>query len=172
MKSNSNNILKEWILPIAAAIILSIFVKKTLFFTAEVPTGSMIPTIEISDRIIVTKVYNKSSLQRGSIVLFNSKELNLVLAKRLIGLPGEKVEIKDNGTVYINNNKLDEPYVIRKDTKPANFQVPDGSYLFFGDNRIDSFDARYWKNPYIPGNEILGKARFIYYPFNRMGILK
>jgi signal peptidase I len=173
MKENHHSsILKDWILPLAIAVVIAIVVNKTLFFMVEVPTTSMYPTIQKGDRLLVTKVYNPGNLKRGDIVVFNSKELNMTLVKRLIGLPGDKIEIKSDGTMYLNGTRYDEPYVKQPGAKPANFDVPKDCFVFLGDNRRDSLDARYWDNPYIPASEIMGKAQLTLFPFNRVTVLK
>ena len=165
-------IIKDWVLPILIAAVIALAINKYVFFNILVPTGSMYPTITPKDRIVVLRIHNISTLKRGDIVVFYSDELKEVLVKRLIGLPGETVEINDQGKVSIDGKELSESYVVRPDTKSAAFKVPAGSYLFLGDNRIDSLDARYWKQPYISADKIRGKAVFIMYPFNRMGKLK
>jgi signal peptidase I len=138
----------------------------------EVPTTSMYPTIQVNDRLIVTKIYNKENMKRGDIIVFRSDELNTTLVKRLIGLPGDTIEIKEDGSLYLNGTRQDEPYVKQPGPKKAYFKVPDNSYLFLGDNRRDSWDAREWKMPYIPGDKIMGKAQLVLFPFNRFAILK
>lgn len=166
--SKEGSFFKDWVLPLAAAVIIAIIVNKTLFYMIEVPSTSMYPTIKVGDRLLVTKVYKPEKLKRGNIVVFKSKELGLTLVKRLVALPGETVDIDDMGDVFIDGKKLDEPYVIQKGLKAGHFKVPEGCYLFLGDNRRDSDDARYWKNPYISSNDIMGKAQFILFPFNRV----
>jgi len=89
----------EWLIPIALALIIALLIRHFVAFTFNVPTTSMYPTINAGDFGIATKVYNKNSLKRGDVVVFKSEELNMVLVKRLIGLPGDKVSIKDNGDV-------------------------------------------------------------------------
>lgn len=174
IKNNSTgvNIIKDWLLPIAAAILIAIIINKTLFFMIEVPSSSMYPTIKIGDRIAVTRIYNTNKLQRGDIIVFNSKELGIVLVKRLIGLPGDMVDIKENGELYINGKHKSEPYVIQNGGKSGTFKVPANSYFFLGDNRRDSFDAREWKNHYIPADDLVGKAQVLLFPFNRIKIVK
>ena len=159
----------EWLLPILAAIILAMLIKEFLFYQVKVPSGSMYPTIKVGDRIIVTKVYNKKKLKSGDIVVFKSDELKEVLIKRLIGLPGDEVVVKDKGRVFINGSEIVQPYVVNKEDLDIKFKVPQNKYLFFGDNRANSFDARRWVNPYIDGKNIKGKAQFITYPFKRFG---
>jgi signal peptidase I len=166
------NLVKEWIYPILAALIITFMVNKFLIFKIYVPSGSMLPTIMIGDQIFVTKSYNKDNIKRGDVVVFFSEERGQLLVKRAIGLPGEKVDIKNDGTVYINGTVLKEPYVINKDNKTGSFNVPEDSYLFLGDNRVTSIDSRYWNNPYISKEAIKGKARLTVYPFNRFGWMK
>ncbi len=162
----------DWVFPVAAAIVIALLINKFLFYKIHVPSPSMYPAIKPGDRIIVTRTYNLSKLKTGDIVVFYSEERGETLIKRLIGLPGQQVDIDEKGYVYINGVKLEEPYVQNRDNKTASFKVPENHYLFLGDNRADSLDARYWKNPYIDQSEIKGKARFIIYPFNRLGGLK
>ena len=161
--------IKEWLLPILVAIILATLINKFLFYNIKVPSESMYPTIKIGDRITVTRVYDKSKLKRGDIIVFYSYELKDKLIKRLIGLPGDEVDIKDNGQVFINGKKIEEPYVVYKEELGKQFKVPQDKYLFFGDNRAGSLDARKWENPYIDSKDIKGKARFLIYPFKRFG---
>lgn len=171
MEDTITNIFKGWILPIVSAVILAVIINKTLFFMALVPSSSMYPTLKVGDRILVTKVYDRGKLKRGDVILFNSKELNEVLVKRLIGLPGDTVEVREDGSVYVNGAKINQDYVKRPGGKYGSYKVPAGSFFFMGDNRNDSFDSRYWIQTYIPSSAIMGKAQFILFPFNRIGRL-
>ncbi|SHH50095.1 signal peptidase I [Clostridium grantii] len=168
-KIMKNEIIRDWIVPISIAIIIGLLFSKFVAFRAVVPTPSMEPTIKVGDSIIATKVYNKGNLKRGDILVFYSHELNATLTKRLIGLPGDTVEVKEMGQVFINGVKLEEPYVVNSDDLMVNFQVPEDKYLFMGDNRQVSFDSRRWTEPYIDAKDIKGKARFVLYPFKRFG---
>ncbi|MBC8060831.1 MAG: signal peptidase I [Clostridiaceae bacterium] len=161
-----------WIIPIVAALIISLVIRKFVFFNIIVPTESMFPTIMIGDRISVTRIYNKDKLKRGDIVVFHSDELKMDLVKRLIGLPGDKIEVKEDGSVYVNSDKLDEPYVSSGAVKFGDFKVPAESFFFLGDNRQVSKDSRYWDNPYINERDIMGVARITIFPINRFSILK
>lgn len=165
--------IKEWIIPIISAIAIAFLINKFLFFNMEVMSGSMIPTLNVSDRYVVTKVYNKENLKEGDIIVFYSDELNERLVKRLIGLPGDKIEIK-NGIVFRNGEKLNEDYVKNKDTYTydGTYEVPKGEYFFLGDNRPNSADSRLWKNPYINASSIEGKVQFRFYPFKDFGTVK
>ncbi|MFD3155751.1 signal peptidase I [Haloimpatiens sp. FM7330] len=166
-------IIKEWLPPLAAALVLAFLINRFLFFLITVPTESMYPTIKPGDRIGVTKVYKTENLKRGDIVVFYSKELKEMLIKRLIGVPGDKIQITSDGSVYINGNKIEQEYVVNNGGKTGvNFEIPKDKFFFLGDNRANSLDARYWYNPYIDAKQIKGKARFIIFPFNRIGKLK
>lgn len=131
----------------------------------------MIPTINLNDKILVTRIHNFDNLKRGNVIVFYSDELKETLVKRLIGLPGDKIDIK-NGIVFVNGEKLEEDYVKNKDDYNGSFEVPQGKYFFLGDNRPVSLDARYWKEHYIDSSKIEGKAQFIFYPFKDFGMLK
>lgn len=177
-KSKGMNFFKDWIVPIIVAIVLATMINKFCFFFIEVPTGSMEPTIMPGDKILVTRIYNKEKLQRGDIVVFYSEELSKEnnkttnLVKRLIGLPGDKVLIEENGDLYVNDKKIEETYVKNQLGIEKEFNVPKGKYLFLGDNRANSNDARLWSQTYIDKSDIIGKAKVTVSPFSRFGQLK
>lgn len=165
-------ILKEYSLVIIVAIVLTIIVNKFLVFKILVPTPSMAPTIEPGDQIFATRIHNLSNITRGDMIVFHSKEFDEKMIKRLIGLPGDKVEIKEDGIVYVNNRNIGENYVEYQGGKSNMiFEVPKGKYLFLGDNRNNSEDARYWKNKYIDGEDILGKAQVRVWPLDRINCM-
>lgn len=172
MKTKITKEIVSCLICIITAIALATLVNKLLLFKIKVPTESMYPNIKVNDQIFVTRVYNKSNLKRGDVVVFHSKELNEELVKRLIGLPNDTVEITDKGFVYVNGKKLNEPYVVDNGGKAGIYKVPAEHYFFLGDNRINSWDSRYWNNPYIDSSDIEGKAQLTVYPFNRFGVLK
>lgn len=159
-------------MPILIAVILAVLINKFLFFIVDVPSESMYPTIKINDKIFVLKTYKQSSIKRGDILVFHSDELNKDLIKRVIGLPGESVEVQADGKVYINGEYLEEDYVSSFSDKTGTFKIPEDCYLFLGDNRGNSADARMWKNPYIPFDKIMGEGKVTIFPFNRIGSLK
>lgn len=164
--------IKEWFFPILVTIIFVFLINKFLFFKIKVPSESMYPTIKSNDNIYVTRIYNYKNIKRGDIIVFYSEELNMTLIKRVIGLPGDKIELKSNGDVYVNNSQISEPYIKFIGGKIGNFNVPKDKYFFLGDNRPNSKDSRYWANNYIPIKNIKGKAQIIVYPFYRIGLLK
>ena len=176
-----NSLFKEimsWVIPFAAAILAALLIKNYLIINADVPTGSMENTIMPGDRFVGNRLaYIKSGANRGDIVVFrypdNEKE---IYVKRVIGLPGETVVI-DDGKIYIDGSTepLEEDYLKEEwtvATGPYTFEVPEGCYFMMGDNRNDSWDARYWQNTYVAKEKILGKALFTYWPFGHMGKLE
>ncbi|MGL5066588.1 MAG: signal peptidase I [Sarcina sp.] len=165
-------LIKDWVVPVVCAMVIAILINKFLFFKVEVPTGSMIPTVEIDDQIFVRRIYDKSKIERGDIVVFEKEGETELLLKRVIGLPGEIVKVENDGKVYINDEFLDEGYVKHPDSLTGTFVVPMDNYLMMGDNRADSEDARMWANPYIPAENIIAEAGLRVFPFNNMGFLK
>lgn len=130
----------------------------------------MIPTLNIGDHVFVTRVYNLNNIKRGDILVFDSEELNDKLIKRVIGLPGDKISIKD-GVVSVNGTVLPDEYVKNKANNSGEYEVPDGKYFFLGDNRAVSLDSSKWVNPYIDGKDIKAKAQLRVYPFSDFGFV-
>jgi signal peptidase I len=169
---NIKTFFKEWVIPIISALILAVLINKFVFFNVYLPpSGSMIPTLNDNDKVLVTRIYNMDNIKRGDIIVFFSQELNERLVKRLIGVPGDEIEIK-NGAVFINGAQLNESYVKNNKDYSGKFKVPEGKYFFLGDNRARSFDARGWDNPYINGSDIEGKVFLRYSPLKDMGFVK
>lgn len=165
----------SWIFSFALAFLVAFLVKNYLIINADVPTGSMENTIMPGDRLVGNRLaYWHDEPERGDVVIFhypdNEEEL---FVKRVIGLPGETVSIED-GKIYIDGSTtpLEEDYLKEEwtvETGPFLFEVPEGSYLVLGDNRNDSWDARYWSNTYVEKDKILGEAVLIYFPFSDFG---
>ena len=177
--------LLSWCLNFAIAFAAAICIRNYVIINANVPSGSMESTIMPGDNLIGLRLaYTFSEPKRGDIIIFTPPEgasnPGEKYIKRIIGLPGETVEVKD-GKVYINGEYLEEDYLDEahctgtKNPGPYTFQVPEDSYLVFGDNRDNSNDAREWvtmpevESPYISRDDIIAKALFIYYPFNHLG---
>lgn len=163
---------KEWVFALVFAVIIAIMINKFIFFIISVPSGSMYPTIKPKDKIITTRIYNVNKIKREDILVFYSDELQETMVKRVIGLPKDSVEIKEDGSVFINGKKIDEPYVMYPNSRTGKFKVPANEYLFLGDNRSHSFDSRSWKEPFISVKNIKGKAEIILFPFDRVTKLK
>lgn len=169
----------RFIIDLAETILVSILIvllfRQCLFQSSKVVSGSMISTLMINDRVIVSKYpFRFRTPQRGDIVLFNSplgdkKEY----VKRIIGVGGDTVRIT-NGRVYINEAPLFFPgAVIRKDYFNLDSKtIPEDHYFVLGDNRRNSHDSRYWDNPFVPHSELIGQANFIYWPLSRAQVLR
>jgi signal peptidase I len=158
-------------------------------FVAEaryIPSGSMLPTLQINDRLIVDKVaYRFSNPQRGDIVVFDLTE-NLkkqlqrendsektAFIKRVIGLPGDRVDVKE-GRVYVNGKVISENYLGEAPSYEwssteltPDGKVPPNQYLVLGDNRNNSFDSHYWG--FVPKDKIVGRAIVRFWPIDRAG---
>lgn len=141
-------------------ILLLLAAESTKCFRAVVPSGSMEPYIMVGDQLLAVKT-PAADLHRGDIVIFYHD--GTLYIKRLIGMPDEIIDIKE-GTIFVNGEILNEPYVVNNDTYSGTFMIPSDSYLFLGDNRINSNDARYWKNPFVKSEDIKGRALFFIYP--------
>ena len=170
-KNSIKNFIYEWGIPIISAFIIAFLINKFVLFKVLIPSESMVPTLNVGDRLFVTRIYNLDRLERGDIIVFYSEELQEDLIKRLIGLPGDKIEI-ENGVVSVNGEVLQEDYIGAQDNYNGVYEVPAGKYFFLGDNRLYSKDSRYWINPYIDGEDITGKAQIKVYPLNEIGKIK
>ena len=166
--------IKDVISIILMAALISVVLKTFIVDTRSIPTESMYPTIYISDRVILSKlsyIGDKTPKRGDIIVLMPPAELgmNSDLLKRVIGLPGEIVEVKDN-YVYIDGKPLSEDYLA---AQPAYFMepviVPEGCYFLLGDNRNNSLDSHLWRNQFVPMSDIKGKAVYRYWPIDRFG---
>ena len=171
---------KDWGEPLLIAFILAFFIRTYLLGPYKIPTGSMIPTFMVGDRIFVDKIsYRFHPPERGDIIVFKyplDKKKDFV--KRLAGLPDETLEIRD-GRLLINGKVIEDPpfsnyyYYNRQDWdygKPAPIHVPGSAYFVLGDNSSQSSDSRNWG--FVPKKNLVGKAFFIWWPPNRMKLVK
>ena len=142
----------------------------------QVQGSSMEPMLSNGDNLIVDKIsYRFRDPERYDIIVFPFQyEDNTFYIKRIIGLPGETVTIRD-GKVYINDST--EP--LRDDFCPETpvgdfgpYEVPEGCYFMLGDNRNVSKDSRYWLNPYVEKDKIIGKAFLRYWPLNKISLIE
>ena len=166
------NFFKEWVFPMVGVFILALLIQRFIFFHVLVPTGSMIPTINEGDRMLVLREYFPEKLKTGDVVVFKVRPdgVETLYVKRLIGRPGDYVKI-ENGIVSVNGKLLEEDYIKRPDNYTGEFNVPQGKYFFMGDNRGDSKDSRYPEVGFIEEKDILAKAGLRFWPLNNLGLI-
>jgi signal peptidase I len=183
--------LREYFESIVIAVILAFFIRTFVVQAFKIPTGSMEENLLIGDHLLVNKfVYGATesrierallpmgTIRRGDVIVFKFPEQpDRDFIKRVIGLPGETVEMREK-KIYINGKPLDEPYVhfllppgaqsefsevtstdVRDNYRPV--QVPPDHYFMMGDNRDNSQDSRYWG--FMPMSYVKGQALFIYF---------
>ncbi len=156
----------SWVRVFVGAFIVAYLISNFVIVNARVPSGSMISTINIGDKVIGFRLsYLFSDPERGDIVMFNAPDKeNTIYIKRVIGLPGDVIRIENN-TLYINGKLYEEKYIKNGWQKMAGTyekKVPKGQYFMMGDNRDYSNDSRSWGT--VPKKEIIAKAIFRYYP--------
>lgn len=166
---------------VVTAVILALLIRTFVVQAFKIPTGSMRMTLIEGDRILVNKfIYRFRAPERGDIVVFKYPEdTKKDFIKRLIGLPGEKIRIKD-GRIWADGRLIDQPdifqeiYYYNKPGTPygadgIEIEVPEDSYFVLGDNSASSRDSRYWG--FVPKKYMLGEAFLIYWPVYRMRML-
>jgi signal peptidase I len=184
--------IREYFESLVIAVILALFVRTFVVQAFKIPTGSMENNLLIGDHLLVNKfmfapagaeraVLPITSVRRGDVVVFKFPEdLSRDFIKRVIGLPGETIEVRQK-KVYVNGQLLDEPYVhylapaavpdafrevtstdVRESFGPVT--VPDDEYFMMGDNRDNSMDSRYWG--FLKRDYIKGKALVIYWSYD------
>lgn len=166
-KPKASRVALEWLLAFAIALLITVFLTQVIIVNAMVPSGSMQDTINPGDRVIgLRTAYWSDDPQRFDIIIFefpdNPKEL---FVKRVIGLPGDTVEIVD-GMVYVNGEVLQEGDYLSEPTMGSfgPYHVPQDSYFVLGDNRNHSQDSRFWINTYVSRDQVLAKAKWRIYP--------
>ena len=149
-------------------VVILVVVNNFLIINAKIPSESMENTIMTGDRIFGNRLaYVLGDPERYDIVIFRyPDDESQLFIKRVIGLPGETVEIID-GKVYIDGSDtpLDDSFTPEIPTGSYGpYTVPEGCYFMLGDNRNNSKDSRFWQNPYVEKDKILGKAVLKYFP--------
>lgn len=167
-KKKEKSLLREYTEAIIVAGLFALIIRTFVIQAFTIPSGSMLQTLQIGDYILVNKfIYDFTDPERGDIVVFKyplDKDRDFI--KRIIGLPGEVIKIKD-GVVYINEKPISEDYVnhtISEFSTTSNLnprKIPLDSYFVMGDNRNNSMDSRIWG--FLKRDLILGKAIIIYF---------
>lgn len=184
---------KEWVEPAAVAFLIVFFIIRPFFLQAfKIPTGSMIPTLMIHDRLLVNKwtygarvPFTKKlrlpgigRLKRGDIIVFKYPEdVSKDYIKRLIAFGGETVEIR-GGDIFVNGKLLEDPAILPKyyynrgefGAAGETVRVPEGHVYVLGDNSASSADSRFWG--FVPEEYIVGKADVIFWPLTRMRFIR
>jgi signal peptidase I len=177
-----HHFLLEWGVILLVALVVSVGLRTFAFQTFYIPSGSMEPTLQIGDRIIVDKLaVDWGSIHRGDVLVFKAPPAEdcggdpvVDLVKRVVGLPGDKIYSIGN-TIYVNGKKFDENWShtepLGSAIAPANdpVVVSANHYFMMGDNHSDSCDSRMWGT--IPRSDVIGKAFFRVWPLNRIGFL-
>lgn len=170
MSSIVKNEILSWIKTIVFAVVLALLINRFVIVNATVPTGSMETTIMPNDRIVALRLsYVFGEPQRGDIAVFEYPDdptHKTLYVKRVIGLPGDTVEILA-GKVYINgelNESVDEHIKETYIGDYGPYVVPEDCYFMMGDNRNNSLDSRFWENKFVEKDAMLGKVIFKYYP--------
>ncbi|MEM6837065.1 MAG: signal peptidase I [Cyanobacteria bacterium P01_C01_bin.120] len=170
----------EGLQTLGLSVVLALGIRTFVAEARYIPSGSMEPTLEINDRLVVEKIsYHLNPPQRGDIIVFWPPESLYqdaenrrkdAFIKRVIGLPGDTVEVRD-GTVFINEEALAEDYIKAEPNYTWGPEtVPDESYLVLGDNRNSSYDSHAWQpDSFVPKDNIIGKAVVRFWPPSRVG---
>ena len=191
MSLKKKSVVRDWAESIILAFLLAMVIRAFVVQAFKIPTGSMRMTLLEGDLILVNKFIYGAKVpflnyrlpavrlpKRGDVVVFiypEDKKKDFI--KRLVGLPGETVEIK-GGSIYINDKPALEPvfnqiyYYNRGDfgSQGQKISVPEDSYFVLGDNSASSKDSRFWG--FVPKDNLLGKALIIYWPLNRIRQIK
>lgn len=176
--SSTRNTL-EWVAVIVGAVVVALLIKTFVVQAFRIPSESMVPTLEVGDRVLVNKLsYDAHDLNRGDVVVFErpstlpgGPDEPKELIKRVIGLPGDELVTKD-GQIYVNDRLLQEPYL--PEGTPTfgidqTLTVPEGEVLVLGDNRENSSDGRVFGT--IDADTVIGRAFVIMWPPGRISAL-
>ncbi|HVP75373.1 MAG TPA: signal peptidase I [Gaiellaceae bacterium] len=180
----------DWVITIAGAIAIVLALKQWVVNPYRIPSSSMEPTLHCArpgsgcearfgDRVLANRfIYDFEDPKRGQIIVFKTPPLAKLrcgaggtFVKRLIGLPGDTVHEDEQGFIWIDGKKLNEPYVqpsrrLGDTNRGKTWHVPAGEYFFMGDNRNSSCDSRYWGA--VPRKNLIGEVFFVYWPPNRI----
>ncbi|MEB3196990.1 MAG: signal peptidase I [Candidatus Sericytochromatia bacterium] len=171
---------REYIETFVIAVSLALFVRATVAEARFIPSESMLPTLEVGDRLIVEKLtYLFAPIERGDIVVFTPPPRAMsngnAFIKRVVGLPGETIDIRD-GRVFIDGRLLKEPYILEAPRYPdpdwerlgmPEGRIPSDAVFVMGDNRNNSQDSHVWGA--LPIRNVIGQTVFRFWPFPRLG---
>ena len=163
-----HSVLRSTIYTLIVVAAVAVLVATLWLPVLQIYGNSMTPTLQDGEIILSVKT---SEFEPGDIIAFYYN--NKILVKRVICGPGDWIDIDENGTVYVNEVRLDEPYLVEKALGDCNielpFQVPDGRYFVMGDHRSTSVDSRNTAVGCVADEQIVGKIIFRVWPLNRLG---
>lgn len=159
-------LLRLFLRPLLIAAVIAVLVRTLLIQVFAIPSGSMMPTLQPGDQVLVTpydRPWAHQEPRRGEVVVFRRVDGKPgFFIKRIVGVPGDHLEIRDGG-VLIDGHRYREPYVLSEtpiaDTAPE--IVPADAYFLMGDHRDDSIDSRVWG--FVPGDAMVGRARLVFW---------
>lgn len=158
------------------SVVLAVLVILFLYQPVKVEGTSMMPALVDQERIFINKFVYKlgiDDIQRGDLVVFwYPGDPSKSYIKRVIGLPGDTVEV-DNGAVMVNNRQIKEDYILdeyRDRMSMSPFKIGSDEFFVLGDHRSSSSDSRLWGA--VPRHYIYGKAVFVYWPLDKLGLLR
>ena len=174
MKRRGTRYLAEYAVILLVAFVLVFgFLRPFVVKTYWIPSESMVPTLEVGDRLFVNKfIYHFTEPERGDIVVFDSLETDDELIKRVVAVPGDRVRVRD-GVLRVNGDFPEEPYAVPlafpdgSDFGPT--RLSKGEVFVMGDNRGNSRDSRFF-GP-VPVENIEGEAFFMFWPPSRIGLI-
>lgn len=165
-------IVRDIVIPLVVAFVVAFFTQATVAKPYQIPSGSMLPTIQLHDRIIANRlVYHFSSIERGDIIVFEPPEAldpDTPYVKRVIGLPGDTVEIR-NGQVLVNGEEYQAGLASKPSYTMKEETVPESMLFVLGDNRNESYDSHRWG--FVPEENVIGRAELIYWPLDHLQML-
>lgn len=186
-----HSVIREWVESIVVAFLIAMVIRAFALQAFKIPTGSMRTTLWEGDRVLVNKLVHGpqipfthwrlpgyGKLKRGDIIVFKYPENpRRDFIKRLIAFPGETVAVNEGG-IYVNGKKIDDRRILNQyyynrgeyGAKGQAVEVPEGFYYVLGDNSASSMDSRFWG--FVPEYYLIGKAELIYWPLNRIRIIK
>jgi signal peptidase I len=181
--------IKDILLPVAVAIGLAFVIQAAVAKPYEIPTESMVPTIQAHDRIIANRlIYRFRDIERGDIIVFDPPQAavrtcgaagggNIPYVKRVIGLPGDTVEVRPGGPTLVNGKPFAVEDALTPDYRMPPTTVPPDRLLVLGDNRSRSCDSHQWSDeqgapaPFVPEDNVIGQAEIIYWPPKHLSFL-
>lgn len=181
-------LVRDVLLPVMVAIVLAFIIQALIAKPYEIPTDSMVPTIQPNDRVIANRViYRFRPIERGDIIVFSpppsaiatcAPTKGVPFVKRVVGLPGDVVTVQD-GVTRVNGKVFTVPGAVTPEYNMTFPPVPKGDLLVLGDNRPDSCDSHEWVNspadpavdPFVPQKNVIGQAEITYWPLNRISFL-